>query len=234
MAKSARIRAVVEGAADGSASLSPSGITGGALSGDADEDFIDLNATCGLRVRCQTGFVSGDEMEVGGRSLVDRWRVVGGLVWNADDRLLLVANRRRDGRIDWTPPGGVVDSEEDPVSALDRELFEETGLVVDAWDGPCYQLNVDFPDRAMHLEVEVYEAQSFTGNIRLEDPDGIVQEARFVDTDEAKILLESAPLWVRQPVCDYLAKSFDDVEDAHFVFVARGVDSGSLVVERVV
>jgi len=232
MAVRARIRAVVEGAADGSTLLGSSGITGGTLSGEADEGFTDLNATGELRVRCQTGLVSEDETEVDVRGLVHRWRVVGGLVWNADNRILLVANRRRDGRVEWTPPGGVVDPGEDPVGALDRELLEETGLVVDAWDGPCYQVTVDFPDRGMHLEVEVYEAQSFAGKIRLEDPDGIVQDARFVDVGEASILLDSAPLWVREPVESHLARSAGDVEDARFVFVARGVDPGALVVER--
>ena len=43
---------------------------------------------------------------------------------------LLVANRRRDGRVEWTPPGGVVDRGEVSEEALSREVLEETGLIV--------------------------------------------------------------------------------------------------------
>ena len=36
------------------------------------------------------------------------WLVAGGLV-ESHDGLLLVQNRRRDGSLDWSPPGGVID-----------------------------------------------------------------------------------------------------------------------------
>ena len=36
------------------------------------------------------------------------WLVGGGIV-TSERGLLLVQNRRRDGREDWTPPGGVID-----------------------------------------------------------------------------------------------------------------------------
>lgn len=158
--------------------------------------------------------------------------MAGGLVWDDAGRLLLVANRRRGGRVEWTPPGGVVDPGEDMVGALGRELVEETGLVVDAWDGPSYRVVVDFPDRAMHLSVEVHEARSYSGTFRFDDPDGIVEDARFVAPDEAVGLLETAPRWVREPVGSRLGAQRADGPD-RFAYVARGVDPGSLVVERV-
>lgn len=158
--------------------------------------------------------------------------MAGGLVWDTAGRLLLVANRRRGGQVEWTPPGGVVDPGEDTIGALGRELVEETGLVVDAWDGPSYRVIVDFPDRAMHLSVEVYEARSYSGTFCLEDPDGIVEDALFVAPEEAVDLLETAPRWVREPVGSRLGARRSDEPD-RFVYVAWGVDPGSLVVERV-
>jgi len=161
--------------------------------------------------------------------------VVGGLLCD-DDRILLVANRRRRGQVDWTPPGGVVDRGEEPLAALSREVVEETGLVVATWEGPCYLVQVDFVDRAMRLDVEVHRAMGFEGRICLDDPDGIVEDARFVDADEARWLLETAPPWVRDPVESQLehgvAEPLDDPAP-RFAFVARGTDPASLVVERI-
>ncbi len=50
------------------------------------------------------------------------------LAWTADDRLVLV-NQFRYGINDfsWEIPGGVIETDEDPVAAGARELLEETG-----------------------------------------------------------------------------------------------------------
>ena len=46
-----------------------------------------------------------------------QWSVASGLL-EADGRLLLVANRRRNGAVDWSPPGGVIDDGDDPAAGL--------------------------------------------------------------------------------------------------------------------
>ncbi|MEL7209908.1 MAG: NUDIX hydrolase, partial [Actinomycetota bacterium] len=101
-----------------------------------------------------------------------QWTVAGGLVERAGS-LLLVRNRRRDGRVDWSPPGGVVDPGESVLVGLGREVLEETGLAVATWVGPAYLVDVTAPDMDWHLTVEVHRADRVSGSLRIDDPDGI-------------------------------------------------------------
>ena len=54
--------------------------------------------------------------------------LVGGAIVEGPDGLLLVRNRRRNGALDWSPPGGVIDAGESVLEGLTREVEEETGL----------------------------------------------------------------------------------------------------------
>src|SRR3954469_26001945 len=67
---------------------------------------------------------------------VREWTVAGGLIQD-DGQLLLVQNRRRNGALDWSPPGGVIEiaDGESLLDGLTREVEEETGLRVTEWIG---------------------------------------------------------------------------------------------------
>jgi 8-oxo-dGTP diphosphatase len=135
-----------------------------------------------------------------------RWLVGGGLVVS-DGAVLLVQNRRRDGRLDWSPPGGVIDAGEGLLAGLTREVEEETGLRIGAWSGPAYRIEADAPDMGWHLTVEAHVAEVVAGELRLDDPDGIVVDARFVSPDECTALVSGSPQWVREPLCSWLGGS---------------------------
>jgi 8-oxo-dGTP pyrophosphatase MutT (NUDIX family) len=169
-------------------------------------------------------------MANGGGGLSRQWSVVSGLI---EDRrgLLLVANRRRGGTVDWSPPGGVVDPGEAQLGALTREVVEETGLVVHSWDGPVYDITVDFGTRGGELRVEVFRALEWSGEIAIDDPDGIVHEAAFHEHLACCDRLASAPEWVAGPLTDWLTERWT-AGRSYAYRVVGGDDLASLVVER--
>lgn len=134
--------------------------------------------------------------------------VAGGLVTAPDGSVLLVRNRRRDGSCDWSPPGGVVEVHdgETVVDGLTREVAEETGITVTAWDGPLWRVEAVAPDLGWRLSVEVHLATAWEGELAVgSDPDGIVVDARFVHPEECGTHLDGAHPWVCEPLAAWIA-----------------------------
>ena len=135
---------------------------------------------------------------------VHRWAVAGGIL-ALDGAVLMVNNRRRNGSTDWSTPGGVVDPGETVLGALTREVAEETGLQVSTWDGPLYTVEADGTDGpGWFLNVEVHEAQQWSGDLDIDDPDGIVFDARWVRLGEIEDLLRGQYAWMAEPLLVYL------------------------------
>lgn len=138
-----------------------------------------------------------------------QWTVGSALIEN-DEGLLLVANRRRDGRLDWTPPGGVIDEGEDVLGGLTREVLEETGLQVTEWEGPVYLVDAEAEEAGWHMQVEVYRAVTFEGDLFVDDPDGIVEDARFVPIGECEAVLRASWQLITEPIGAWLAERHTD------------------------
>lgn len=138
------------------------------------------------------------------------WLVASGVV-ESSAGLLLVQNRRRNGDLDWSTPGGVVEvaDGESVLEGLTREVLEETGIEVAAWHGPLYRVEVEAPGLGWHLRVEVHRALDFRGDLRVDDVDGIVIDARYVPTHECPVHLDACPPWVREPLAAWLEERWE-------------------------
>ena len=157
------------------------------------------------------------------------WTVAGGLL-EGPDGLLLVRNRRRNGTLDWSPPGGVVDEGEALLEGLTREVAEETGLRVLGWQGPVYEIDAVAEGLGWRLRVEAYVATAYEGVLCPDDPDGIVVDARFVGPDECPGHLEAAHRWVREPVGEWLAERWEGSRS--FGYHIAGTDAAALHITR--
>lgn len=137
------------------------------------------------------------------------WTVAGGLI-EFNGRLLLVQNQRRDGSLDWTTPGGVVDPGEELLEGLTREVEEETGLRVSGWEGPLWTVEAEAPDMGWTLEVEVHRAVGFAGDIIVDDPDGIVIDAAWLDLDGCRECLDTSWVPAREPMLAWLGERWTE------------------------
>ena len=157
------------------------------------------------------------------------WTVAGAVI-ERSDRLLLVCNRRRNGRTDWSTPGGVIDEGETVLGGLAREVAEETGIEVVGWSAALYEVDVLFGDLDMHMRAVVHAAESWRGEIEIADPDGIVVDADFVDPVRRDQYLASSPAWVSAPLVGWLGSRPAAFEV--YRYEVSGSDADSMVVHR--
>jgi 8-oxo-dGTP diphosphatase len=150
--------------------------------------------------------------------------------------LLLVRNRRRNGSFDWSPPGGVIEvaDGESLLGGLTREVEEETGIRVTRWAGPVYEVEAEAVDLGWRLRAEVHVAVEYQGELRVDDPDGIVVDARFVALEECADQLVHCHPWVREPLAEWLGARWSHLDaPPPYGYRVDGSDIASLVVTRI-
>lgn len=108
---------------------------------------------------------------------------VTGLVFDGQRRVLLVKSVDADA---WHFPGGFVEPNERPASALVRELWEETGLVtrprrlVGVFGGPGYEFTYPNGDRSSYMTA-AFECEVVDG--RLHAQDGEIVDFTWAERD---------------------------------------------------
>lgn len=89
-------------------------------------------------------------------------------------------------------PSGMIEDRESPAEGASRELAEETGLVVLPGDlvlqSTSTVRSADKVSQAWNFSVVVHDP-----TLRVDDPDELIQEARWFTTEEAMRLLRELP-----------------------------------------
>ncbi|MDE0777147.1 MAG: NUDIX hydrolase [Nocardioides sp.] len=149
-----------------------------------------------------------------------------GVIAIYDGRIVLVRERRDHwGGAFWNIPSGTVESHETPALAAVRELAEETGLAVRPDD---LQLVGTSSTQGMEHRSLAWNFTTLIGNpgLAVDDPDGLVLEARWFTRGEAVALLRRLPYRpLCEPVVAYLTDSVDPGSHWHF----EGADADPVV-----
>lgn len=117
------------------------------------------------------------------------------LVLDAEGRALLVRPAAKDV---WVAPGGAVDPDEAPQDALVREVWEETGLLVEptqlrgVFGGPEFRVWYANGDEVGYV-MAVYQCRAVGGTLRADRQE--IAEARYFSPDELSSLTLSR--WAR-------------------------------------
>jgi 8-oxo-dGTP diphosphatase len=163
---------------------------------------------------------------------VREWTVAGGLL-ETPDGVLLVRNLRRGGVEDWSTPGGVIDADDtDLIAGLTREVEEETGLRVTAWEGPLYEVRANAVDMGWSMRCEVHRALAFEGELQVDDPDGIVVEAMFTPANMCGEFLTLCAPWVREPLADWLEQRWGPHDARAYTYDVFGATRDAMRVVR--
>ncbi len=111
-----------------------------------------------------------------------RIHVVAAVIVSADQQQIFISRRAdhlHQGGF-WEFPGGKVEADESPESALARELFEELDIRIETAQ-PYMQVAHDYPDKQVFLDI--WQVDSFTGTARGKEG----QECRWVSLQELLI-----------------------------------------------
>jgi len=117
------------------------------------------------------------------------------LVFDDQHRVLLVRPVKRDV---WVAPGGAIDPDESPVNALAREVWEETGLLIEptqlrgVFGGPEFRVWYANGDEVGYV-MAIYECRAIGGALKADQRE--IVEARFFTADELQDITLSR--WAR-------------------------------------
>ena len=100
--------------------------------------------------------------------------------------------------------------------------------MVTEWEGPLYEVRATAPDLGWTLRCEVHRALGFEGDLTIEDPDGIVIDARFAPVDECVQILASCAPWVGEPLGEWIEQRWGPRQARQYVYEVLGADQHEL------
>lgn len=130
-----------------------------------------------------------------------------GAVIVQDNQLLLVQQYGSgDPHPAWALPGGRVEAGEFLHTALVREVYEETGLMVEKIGGLVYANHIIDRAAQRQLLAHIYEVEAWQGELSLQDPDGFVLDVAFMQIADAAASIADSQWYapMRDPIVSYL------------------------------
>ena len=118
-----------------------------------------------------------------------RVNVVSALIYDSNESILIVKNRK-DNSFYWSLPGGAVEGDETLEQAVIREVKEETGFNI-AVDKLHSIREVLFEERGHHALIITFHAKIIDGEININDPDNDIVEVRWANSETVKELMLS-------------------------------------------
>ncbi len=110
----------------------------------------------------------------------------GGLVFDDQDRVAIIARHSRSGHLEWCLPKGHIEKDETPDETAVREIFEETGIkgeVIDSIATIDYWFTGDA--QRIHKLVHHYALRMTGGYLTVEgDPDHEAEDATWVKFED--------------------------------------------------
>lgn len=134
-----------------------------------------------------TTFASLDAQELP----VVREYSAGGLIFDSQERVAIIARHSRSGHLEWCLPKGHIERGETPEETAVREVHEETGILGQVTDSIA---TIDYwftgTNQRVHKLVHHFVLQMIGGTLSVEgDPDHEAEDAIWVDfSDLASVL----------------------------------------------
>jgi 8-oxo-dGTP pyrophosphatase MutT (NUDIX family) len=110
----------------------------------------------------------------------------GGLIFDDDDRVAIIARHSRSGHIEWCLPKGHIEKGETPEQTAVREVHEETGILGEVINSIA---TIDYwftgTNQRVHKLVHHFALRRIEGELSVEgDPDHEAEDAIWVKFDD--------------------------------------------------
>ncbi len=132
--------------------------------------------------------------------------IAGGILIQDDQILLVEQQGPEDEHSSWAIPAGRVEVGETLDTALVREFHEETGLTLEQIGNIIYGNHLIDQANQRQLIMYCYTIRAWSGDLRIDDPDDVILDVKFVDIAEAANLIEQTQDFqpMREPIVAYL------------------------------